>query len=181
MQNHLTTPIATLFFCLLLASCATLDSSKNWSADIPDRSIFINYYLEDTNPNASNNEIERHLTWIKRFYFGSILYPIGWNEMIDMLVNSLESKQDKTTARQKLNELGLKISLEWSRKNDVRNIDSSNIATWGTALRTSVEEKEQLYFIDKVEQDIEHLLAGRLSKEQITRQRYYPPEDYDNF
>jgi len=165
----------------LLVGCVTLDSSKNWPSDIPDRAIFVDNFLDRTNPDATARDIERHLVWIKRFYHGSIIYPLGWNEMIMKVVNSLDHNTDRVLAKQQLDDLGLKISLEWSLKNNMRNITSSNIATWGSALRTSVERKEQLVFIEKVEQDVNQLLSGHLSSKQISRERYYPPEDYDNF
>jgi hypothetical protein len=77
--------------------------------------------------------------------------------------------------------LGIRISLEWAKSNLDRKIHSPNIAVWGQSLSTSAERGEQLNFIEKVEKDVDDLLSGELDHQQISNERYYKIEDYDNF
>lgn len=172
--------IAFLGFNVLFA-CTTMDSSRSWPENIPSRSFFVDIYHQTTDPNPSQAMLERHLTWIKRFYQGSMLYPLGWNRMTEMLVASLRTEAEKKEAGDRLYQLGKRISVEWAQDNHVRNIDSANVAIWGNALKTSAERKEQMEFIGRVEQDVEDLIARQLEPSEITRERYYPPDDYDNF
>ncbi len=171
----------TYILCGALIACATVDSSRSWPENIPSRAFFVDIYHQTTDPNPSMAMLERHLTWIKRFYQGSMLYPLGWNRMTELLVASMPGQQDKQEAAERLYNLGKRISVEWAQDNHVRNIDSSNVATWGNALKTSAERMEQIEFIGRVEQDVEDLIARRLDPSEITRERYYPPDDYDNF
>ncbi len=169
-----------LMSLLLLSSCVTT-SKDNWPDTLPERDIFVNHYQLKTNPNPTESELNQHLKWIQRFYLGSILYPLGWNDMIELVVDSIDSKSDKEVARVKLENLGLAISNEWAQDNTIRKINSAHIATWGSSMRTAAERDEQLKLINKVEDDVQSLLADQIDETQITRERYYPPEDYDNF
>lgn len=101
--------------------------------------------------------------------------------MSELLVESLPKEDERQEAAARLANLGERISVEWAQDNHVRNIDSSNVAIWGNALKTSAEKMEQLEFISQVEQDVEDLIARRLDPSEIQRERYYPPDDYDNF
>ena len=148
---------------------------------MPERFIFVEAYQQQTNTTPSQSELERHLLWIKRFYRGSVLYPLGWNRMTELLLDSLETQAERDEARQRLYTLGLRIAIEWAQDNAVRKINSSNVATWGNALKTSADRNEQLQFIGEVELDVERLISGELLASEISRERYYPPNDYDNF
>ncbi|NND81948.1 MAG: hypothetical protein HKN50_05920 [Gammaproteobacteria bacterium] len=110
-----------------------------------------------------------------------MLYPLGWNRMTELLLQSLDEASEKAQAQRRLYELGRVIVGEWARHNDVRKINSANVATWGSALRTAAEENEQLEFISQVERDVAGLIEGRLKSSEIKRQRYYPPAEHDNF
>jgi len=77
--------------------------------------------------------------------------------------------------------LGIDIANEWAQDNVVRKINSSNVATWGSALRTSAETNDQSSFISDVERDVQLLLSGKLEPSEINYERYYPAEDYDDF
>jgi len=175
--------ICLLSLTLFASACRTPSSVHNWPSDLPARSIFVSAYNEQVAKGTNTTRLETHLLWIKRFYKGSIIYPIGWNDMIEMVFDSFTPLQsdDAAIAKKKLKDLGLKISIEWAQDSNKRKINSSNIAVWGSSLRTSVERKEQLSFIKSVEQDVEDLIDGTISMKEISRDRYYPPEDYDNF
>lgn len=162
--------------CILIQACSLWPNSETWPAELPPRQTFV-----DACQNCSSQELHQHLLWVKRFYQGSILYPTGWVEMTDLLTSSLEHDGDKITTKRRLDDLGLKIVLEWVKNNNERLINSQQLAIWGRALRTSAENNEQIDFITTVEQDVENILSEKLKPEEITQERYYPAEDYDNF
>ena len=172
----------TAALAITLAACQTPNTSiRNWPSNIPARSIFIDAYNEQAAAGINNEPLESHLGWIIKFYKGSVLYPMGWNNMIELLVNSLDNTKDQASAQWRLEQLGQEICIEWAQTNAARNIDSANIAVWGSALRSSVERGEQFAFIDKVEADAKDLIARKLNPRDISTERYYPPEDYDSF
>ena len=171
----------TVFFCLIVTGCATTKSSSYWPIDIPERHIFIEAYHAKTEYERSFTPLENHLIWIKRFYQGTLIYSFGWLRMTEQLLLSLNSEADIAEAEQRLREMGIRIASEWAQPNKIRKINSANVSVWGNALRASAERGEQLTFIGKVERDIEDLLAQRLNDSEITYERYYPEDDYDNF
>lgn len=173
--------ILSLLTIMLLTSCATGVSKDEWPSDMPARNIFVKTYHEQYAAGTNDNSLENHLKWVKRFYQGSIIYPIGWNQMTESVLASVDSISRKIGIRPRLRELGLKICIEWAQKNDVRKINSSAVAAWGNALRTAAVNNQQELFISRVEADVAALLDGKLDTAQITRERYYPAEDYDNF
>lgn len=175
--------ISLIFMALIVSACQTSKLSTDWPKDLPPLKIFVDTHAEQSKRGTNDSNIESHLIWVKRFYKGSIIYPTGWNDMVATITESFPPEQSDNSllAKRKLEELGLRICLEWAQSNDKRKIDSSNIAIWGSALRTSVERQEQLKFIAIVEPDIDNLINGKLSRQEITLDRYYPPEDYDNF
>ena len=171
-----------LLIALFTAACATKPSDENWPGDLPERKLFVDAYLENRNiDEASSAAIENHLVWIIRFYQGTVLYPNGWNRVSDRFLASIENIKAKETMRQRLEKLGVRIANEWAQDNDVRLINSTNVATWGSALRTAAERNDQINFVTAVENDVELLIEGLLKSNEIDYQRYYPEEDYDNF
>ncbi len=166
---------------LLLSSCAKNISQESWPQNMPKRQIFVESFNEQAKLGQNDNSLSNHLVWIKRFYQGSIIYPLGWNRMTEMLVDTLDDPATAKDVEPRMRALGLDICLEWAKNNSVRKIDSAAVATWGNALRTASEEDEQSEFITKVESDVQALLDGSLDLKMINRERYYPPEDYDNF
>lgn len=176
-----TLSLATIL--LALAACQTRISDASWPNDIPPKAYFVEVGRALIEPDSSTFErqLNTYLVWIKRFYQGSIIYPLGWNEMTDTLVSSLDESADHGDVRQRMYELGRKISAEWAQDDRKRKINSANVAAWGSALRTAVEFKQQVRFIEQVERDVEDLLSGKIDSSDINRARYYPPEDYNNF
>lgn len=173
--------ILTLSIGSTMVSCATSSSLNNWPDNLPDRSIFIDAYTEQSLSGTNSNNVEPHLVWIKRFYQGSALYSLGWNKMTKILIDSLDEEVDTAVVERRMYDLGIDISVEWAQDNRFRNIDSSAIAVWGNALRTAAEKKEQLVFIGKIERDVAALLAKQLAAKDIVQERYYPVEDFDDF
>lgn len=175
--------LSTVLLIALLSACQTLDSKNNWPDDVPDRRIFIAAYQEQTGQAVvdGNIALEKHLVWVKRFYQGSLIYPIGWNRMTEMVLESLDKSDDFAGTEQRIAKLGQRICIEWAQDNRIAKIRSSNIAVWGAALRKSVDSNQQKSFIELVEKDVEALIAGELNSRQIRQERYYPEEDFDDF
>lgn len=173
--------IFILLSILTLSSCVSNTSVEEWPKEIPPRSVFVETWKQQRAAGTNDSSLDAHLVWVVRFYQGSVLYPIGWNDMTRSLLDSLETQQLRQAIGPRLRALGEKICIEWAQNNSARKIDSSAIAVWGNALRTSAERNEQEYFVSKVEADVEALLVGELNYRQIVRERYYPQEDYDNF
>lgn len=170
-----------VIFLTLLSACQTLDSKHTWPSDIPDRQLFVSAYEQQTGLPGNGPALEKHLVWVKRFYKGSVIYPIGWNKMTEMLLQSLKEGTDFPDAEQRLEVLGKRICIEWAQENHIAKIRSANIAVWGTALRKAVKNKQQKLLIEKVEDDVEALISGQLNTKEISLERYYETEDYDDF
>lgn len=163
------------------SACVSNITKEEWPSEIPDRSIFVNAWKKQSKAGTNDNSLDNHLLWVIRFYEGSVLYPIGWNDMSNSLLDSLNSQSERDAMRRRLQALGETICIEWAQNNADRKINSSAIAVWGNALRTSAERNEQDSFVSRVEADVIALLEGNLHYSQIVRERYYPPDDYDNF
>ncbi len=175
-------PIGFILICLFLNGCTTIGGSTSWPENLPARQIFVDGYLAKRNVSAVDDKvIEAHLLWIKRFYQGTLIYPNGWNRASKLFLDSIESKKIRNKLKNRLNKLGIAIANEWAQDNDIRLINNVNIATWGSAMRTAAEREDHESFITKVESDVNELLAKTLQASQISYQRYYPEEDYDNF
>ena len=171
-----------LLIALTLSACANLGLKSGWPESIPPKSIFVEAYQDPNGkPTLGSKELDATLMWIKRFYLGSIFYPIGWNHTTESLLSSLEDRSQVKDISQKMNRLGIKIGVEWAKSNIERKIDSSNVSIWGNALRKAAEQQEQAEFIDKVEKDVDALLKGTLTAAEVSSDRYYPEEDYDDF
>ncbi len=170
-----------LLLCSALAACVTPVGENKWPSSLPDRKVFVDNWQIQRDAGTNDSSLDNHLVWIRRFYEGSVLYPIGWNQMSDSVLDSLDTQRERQALRPRLRELGLAISIEWAQNNADRKINSSAIAVWGGALRTAIEEKQQFIFVEKIEQDVTSLLNGNLKSSEIVRERYYPPQDYDNF
>ena len=164
-----------------LSACVTSVSKDDWPTNLPERRLFSEAWEQQFAAGSVSSDLNSHLVWILRFYQGSVLYPIGWNDMTESVLESLEPGPRRDEMQQRLYDLGLAISVEWAQDNGKRLIDSNAVAVWGNALRTAVEQGEQFEFVSKIEIDVEALLKKQLQLSEIERERYYPPQDYDNF
>jgi len=165
-----------------LVGCATSVSNDRWPTDVPDRKIFADGYLKNRGlTKVEPKVLEAHLVWVVRFYQGTVLYPNGWNKVSERFLNSINDLKERELIAVRLKTLGIDIANEWAQDNDVRKINSSNIAVWGSALRTSAESNNQSEFISAIERDVELLLSGSIKSRDIKYERYYAEEDYDDF
>ncbi|MFQ3244647.1 MAG: hypothetical protein ACI9SP_001278 [Arenicella sp.] len=174
--------LSLILTLLMLVGCSTLAAKKNWPADLPDRKIFVKAFLENRQISTAEPEaLEAHLVWIVRFHQGTILYPNGWNRVSERFLASIDNQKDKQRMAKRIRALGILIANEWSQDNDIRRINNTHVATWGSALRTSAERADQSEYITKVESDVKALIDSSLESDEIDYERYYPSDDYDSF
>ena len=171
-----------IFLLSILAGCTTVATDHKWPSDVPARKIFVDAFFDKRDLDSADSKIlESHLVWIVRFYKGTVLYPTGWNRVSDRFLASINEPAEKERMTKRLRSLGISIANEWAQDNNIRKINSANVSVWGSALRTSAEQGDQKNYISKVEKDVEDLIKGDLTSNQINYERYYPSEDYDDF
>lgn len=174
--NHLT----LIIVCLLFAGCATVQKEENWPSDLPKRKVFTDSFKKQTAKGTTTISLNEYLTWIRRFYEGSVIYSLGWLKMTEMTLESVEPSEQARFKR-RMAELGEKISIEWVQDNNKRNIDSGALSAWGNSLVIAAERKELDSYLDLVEKDVEDLLQNKIKAKIIVQDRYYPETDYDDF
>ncbi len=171
-----------ILLLLVLSGCNTVINDNNWPSDIPSKKVFVDGYLNNRNIGSADPKVlDTHLSWIVRFYKGTVLYPNGWNRVSERFLASIDTAKNKKEMATRLRSLGVSIANEWAQDNNVRKINSANVAVWGSALRTSAERNDQQDYISKIEQDVKALIDGTLRANEISYERYYQSEDYDNF
>ena len=176
---HLARLIALTFF---LTACQTITTSNEWPDDVPARKIFVNAYYQKRNVTKVEDKVmNQHLSWIIRFYQGTVIYPNGWNKVSQLFLDSMPNDEHRKKMEQRIYKLGIDIANEWAQDNQFRNINSSNMVTWGSALRTAAERQDHDNFISQVESDVRDLISRKLSSQSINYERYYPDQDYDDF
>jgi len=166
----------------LLSACQTYRYTDPWPAELPARKVFIDGYLKKRNKEtATEAELAYHLSWIKKFYQGTTLYPNGWLTASERYIASIEDSDDKKKVRQRLHILGKDIANEWAQDNEIRLINSTAIATWASAMRTAAETGQQLSFLDKVEKDVQSLINKTINVRDIKYENYFAEESFDDF
>lgn len=182
MFYRLLRPLGFSLLFLVLTACTTLGGQKTWPENLPPRQVFVDGYLSKRNLSTVEDAVlDAHLVWIKRFYQGTLVYPNGWNRASRLFLESVDSEHTRTELQNKLYALGIEIAIEWAQSNEIRLINSANIATWGSAMQTAAEHGDHSAFVNKVESDVTALIAKTLQASEIRYERYYPEEDYDNF
>ena len=165
---------------LISACTSNRVSDADWPKDIPPRAYFLKVYHAD----AVNKKIqteEEYFTWILRFYNGWELYRRGWVKMTNELMEQLHDPQQAQEVRHKIDRIGKLVSGEWAKKSDTRTIYLRHVSVWGNALLESLDRNEALPLINRINQDVDDLLAHRISVDVITAERYYPRDEDDPF
>ena len=170
--------VVYLLMLMTLQACSIFQiEEENWPANLPEQEHFVNLYRRDTLNISFQNENE-YLNWVIRFYQGTNLYPNGWlnisNHVIEKFADNASSAEE---IKAKMHTLGLLISGEWAKNNKTRLITSRHVAIWGHALQKSTDQNEILTVLNQVNTDVEDLLSWKLSQQAITEQRYYEEED----
>ena len=169
-----------LVVSLLSACTSNRISEEQWPKDIPPRAYFLNVYQADSVNKKIQTE-EEYFTWILRFYNGWELYRRGWIKMTDELMEQIHNPQQAQEVRYKIDRIGRLVSGEWAKKSDTRTIYLRHVAVWGNALLESLDRNEALPLINRINGDVDDLLAHRISVDVITAERYYPRDEDDPF
>lgn len=165
-----------------LNACTSYRLDDPWPADIPDRQLFVDGYLQKRGLNsATEAQLSNHLKWIKRFYQGTPIYPNGWLNASERYLASMTAAEERAQVDRRLKSLGVQIANEWAQDNEIRLINSTNIATWASAMRTAAEQGEHLSFLDKVEKDVQALINQKITARDIVYENYFVEESFDDF
>jgi len=95
---------------------------------------------------VSTYEIPASLTpeerkWFKTFQDGNFLSD-GWQEISAEILAKTPPEQ-RSAQKVALDNLGLKIGMEWCRPNSVRKVDSLMLMAWGDILRATARKNPQ--------------------------------------
>lgn len=180
-------PVTRLTACLLLVMSLFACTSNKvahqkvpWPSEMPSRAYFLKIYEADE-VNKQIQTKEEYLTWIVRFYNGWELYRRGWIKMTNELVAQVEDPSQVKEIRYKIDRIGRLVSGEWAKKSDTRTIYLRHVSVWGNALLESLDRNEALPLINRVNQDVDDLLAHKISADVITAERYFPIDEDDPF
>lgn len=167
----------------IMAGCSLFrpaTHSQAWPEDIPDRAYFEAIYEAD----PANQELQSkqaYLTWVIRFYQGSAIYRRGWNHLVPDVVADIDEPKQRQALERQLQTIGRKIAADWAKDNNVRQITTAHLATWGEAMNESVLHNEQTELVRQIARDVDRLLQQQLKPQAIVANRYYPQDDDDVF
>lgn len=169
----------SLVLLVLISGCANRQyGENNWPERMPSREYFVSVYEADSDNKAIQPQ-EEYLMWVLRFYQGWELYRRGWTRMTDELLAQIHNPAEADEIEEKINRIGRLVAGEWAKKSNTRTIYLRHVSVWGNALLESLDRQEELPLINKINRDIDDLLARRLNKEAITPARYFA-QDEDN-
>ena len=157
---------------VLISACTTINQHAPWPAQLPPQAFFVDYYQQDVDNQQVMSE-QRYLRWVQRFYLGWELYPRGWLQTMKELIQSLPTLNEQDRARQLMTALGQAVAAEWAKNGRYRVINTRHLSLWGNALSRAIVDKQQIQTLEKITQDVDDLLAKRLSPKQIRKDRYY--------
>lgn len=170
--------LSFLVLVTMLSGCSLLLPVGSWPQELPPQNYFIGYY-EASEDNHAYQKLEDYLYWIQVFYEGNALSP-GWFHLSNELMD--ETPEDKKVIySRKMQSLGRLISAEWAQNNNVRLIDTRCASIWRDALLEAISREDLDNYIQRFETDVNAILAGELSREDIQLSRYYEVEEFDFF
>ena len=155
---------------VLLSACVNQRVLEQWPDSVPDQAYFIEAYQQDALNQQRQTDVE-YLNWVVRFYEGSELMVTGWNDITPAVLLDLDGEMLQQ-AQQKSRRLGMLISAEWAKDNEVRDIDSAMLSLWGSIMVAVQEPDLRLAAIDLISGDVEALLSNQLHASDISEQRY---------
>ena len=96
--------------------------------------------------------------WYKTFQEGTFLIE-GWKDITKAILANTPAKL-REHQRCRLEQLGQKIGMEWSRENAVRRVDNSMLQQWGKALKKAAKKnpKQLPEVIASIDQQLDNLL-----------------------
>ena len=162
-------PLFIAAACLFLASCVA-PNIEDWPDSIPQAQVFSVVYDADEANQGLQSEAE-YLGWVLSFYQGNLAYQSGWQDIQGYLYEAPapEAAQDLLD---QLSLVGIAIGSEWSRHNDIRQIDTRMLSLWGSTIQLAPDFDTQKKTVELIASDIELLLRGDLAKQDILEERY---------
>ena len=162
-------PLFIAAVCLFLASCIG-PNLEDWPDSIPQTQVFIVAYDADEENQGRQSETE-YLEWVLSFYQGNLAYQSGWQD-IQGYVYEAPAPEAEQELLEQLSLLGIAIGSEWSKHNDVRQIDTRMLSLWGSTIQLAPDFDTQKQTVEVIATDIVLLLIGSLSKQDILEERY---------
>ena len=162
-------PLFIAAVCLFLVSCIG-PNLEDWPDSIPQTQVFIVAYDSDEENQGRQSETE-YLEWVLSFYQGNLAYQSGWQD-IQGYVYEAPAPEAEQELLEQLNLLGIAIGSEWSKHNDVRQIDTRMLSLWGSTIQLAADFDKQKQTVEVIAIDIDLLLNGSLSKQEIVEERY---------
>ena len=162
-------PLFIAAVCLFLASCIG-PNLEDWPDSIPQTQVFIVAYDADEENQGRQSETE-YLEWVLSFYQGNLAYQSGWQD-IQGYVYEAPAPEAEQELLEQLSLLGIAIGSEWSKHNDVRQIDTRMLSLWGSTIQLAPDFDTQKQTVEVIAIDIDLLLSGSLSKQDILEERY---------
>lgn len=155
--------------CLFLASCIG-PNLDDWPDSIPQTEVFKIAYDADKENQGRQSETE-YLEWVLSFYQGNLAYQSGWQD-IQGYVYEAPAPEAAQELLARLSLLGIAIGSEWSKHNDIRQIDTRMLSLWGSTIQLAPDFDTQKQTVEVIATDIDLLLSGSLRKQDILEQRY---------
>lgn len=140
-----------------------------WLPNSVSKHFFVEAYKADASNRALQTEHE-YLSWVRRFYNGSDIYPQGWKAMERMVLGGIDALTHAEAAAT-LQRLGKLIAASWAKDNRVRLITTAMLVIWVHVMQSAVGDTGPAA-IDQIRQDVDALLTARLPPEAIKAQRY---------
>lgn len=153
----------------LLAGCVATPPADDWPEHIPDRARFVDQWRADAE-NRQAQDVDEYLSWIVRFYEGLRPIALPWQDITTAVVADLEG-EERAEGVAKMERLGVQISSEWAKENEVRVIDTGMLSLWGSVM-LGVDTPERIAAMDMIASDVRGLLDESLEPEAISEQRY---------
>lgn len=162
-------PLFIAAVCLFLASCIG-PNLDDWPDSIPRTQVFIIAYAADEENQSRQSETE-YLEWVLSFYQGNLAYQSGWQDIQGYIYEAPAPEAEQELLEQ-LSLLGIAIGSEWSKDNDVRQIDTRMLSLWGSTIQLAPDFDTQKQTVEAIAADIDLLLSGSLGKQDILEERY---------
>jgi len=142
----------SVFICLswLCLPVTTVSAAVSHGTDVTTQQTECQSDLNSLSP--------EELKWYKTFQEGTFLIA-GWKDITkEILANTPEKFREHQ--RQRLEQLGCKIGMEWSRENAVRKVDNAMLKHWGDALKKAAKTNPEHLpnIIASIDKELDDLL-----------------------
>lgn len=172
-ENLLIKTISLILLALLASGCTTVSQQKaDWRQNWPERSYYEAQYAADVANQAAQSR-DDYIKWVKRYYKGFAFYPEGWDWLTEAVLKEIEDYPQRLRLKDKMYSIGERISAEWAKSSDHRQINSKNLLVWADAVKRSVIAGEEELLADKISVDVDALLAGTLKTSDVRLTRYF--------